>query len=439
MTSSDDRPQLQWRLPRESPLAAAELDPLIALGIDELPDGALLVFDRELRYRLARGTALRDNGMIPAQVEGRHCREAMAADRWVIYGPAYEAALRGRATSMELSAPDGERRYLVRTKPITLAGEVIGGVSVATDITELRRTQQALAASERILRLTFDSAPVGMAMLSLDREFLRVNRALCHMLDRSPQWLLEHRLADVLAPEFDEPDLAARSRLLAGEAEVSDLEKQMLRADGKPIWVLHSIGLLRDADGASLHYISQFIDITEARSAREQLRYAATHDHLTGVFDRGGFWERANRVLGHAGRGHGKLAVLFMDLDRFKEVNDTHGHQAGDQALRRIAARIRARLRADDLVARWGGDEFVALLPSLRTLEDALSLTAELHKAVAEPIELADGGSVTLTMSVGLALVDAGVSTDQATSLADEAVYRAKALGGGQTVIAGAA
>lgn len=426
------------RMRNESPLTAADLDPLIALGIDELPETTLLIFDREFRYRLVRGAAVRDNGMLPGKLEAEFCWDALPPDRWALYRPAYEAALRGQATTMELASPDEQRRYVVRTKPITLGGEVIGGVSVATEITELRRTQLTLAASERTLRLTFESAPVGMAMLSLSRQFLRVNRALCQMLGRTPEWFLEHRLTDVIDPDFDALDLAARAGLLTGASDTHQSEKRLVRADGEGIWVLHSVGLLRDAEGASVHYISQFVDITETRLARERLRHAATHDHLTGVLDRGGFWERADRVLGHAARGNGRLAVLFLDLDRFKEINDRHGHGAGDHVLRQVAERITARLRTDDLVSRWGGDEFVALLPSLRTVADARSLTAELHETVRQPIELPDGGSVTITMSVGLALLDAGVSTDRAMTLADEAVYEAKALGGGRTVIADA-
>lgn len=402
---------------------------LIALGIDEIPGAAFLVFDGDMRYVLARGAAIRDNAMDPDSLEGRRVPEALAPDRWANLQPMYEAALRGNASLKEVASPSGHRRYLVRTGPVRGdRGEILGGVSVATDVTELRRVQEALAASERTKRLTFDSAPIGMALVGLDRRFLDVNVALCRMLGRSRQWLLSHGFADVLDPTDDDLDRAARDQVLAGGGPVTT-EKRLITVDGHAIWVMHSVGLVVDDRGTPLRFVSQFADITEARHAREDMRWNATHDHLTRLPNRARFAEQLASTLAHRARTGGRIAVLFIDLDGFKAVNDTYGHVVGDDVLAEVAERIRGQLRVDDLVARYGGDEFVALLPSVRQQADAVEVADSLRRAVAAPLLAGDDGLV-VTVSIGVAVADPGARMDELMRRADAGMYRAKDAGG---------
>ncbi|MCU0300940.1 MAG: diguanylate cyclase [Candidatus Nanopelagicales bacterium] len=412
------------------------LPALLTRGIDEIPGAAVLLFDHELRYVLVRGRALRDNGVIAEEYEGRPASECLPPHRWAALEPLYRSALAGHAAVTEVEGLLPGRHYIVRTAPVRDAGgTIIGGASVATDVTELRRVQEARTAGERRLRLTFESSPIGMALESLDGWFLEVNPALCQMVGRTSDWLLSHRVADVLDPDETGPDLVTRDQVASGLVDSLAAERRLRRADGSRAWALHAIGLLTDDRGAAQHFVSHYVDITEARGARERMRHLATHDGLTGLLNREGFWTSVAPIVGHPARAGTGLAVLFIDLDDFKAVNDTLGHAVGDQVLAEIGGRIGAALRADDLVARFGGDEFVALLTAVRAPADAAVVADQLHRCVTRPIGVA-GREVHVTLSIGLTLVRPDDLAEAALKRADLSMYRAKAAGGGRTVLA---
>ena len=142
------------------------------------------------------------------------------------------------------------------------------------------------------------------------------------------------------------------------------------------------------------------------RQARETLRLQATHDPMTGLPNRAGFGEGLDRVLAHPPRAGRRLAVLFLDMDDFKAVNDEYGHAAGDRVLVTCARRIRSLLRADDLLARFGGDEFVALLTGIRGPVRCRLVAEQVHTVVRAPIPLDDGREVYVSLSIGVAMVD---------------------------------
>jgi diguanylate cyclase (GGDEF)-like protein/PAS domain S-box-containing protein len=410
---------------------------LIALGIDEIPGAAVLVFDRDLRYHLVRGEALHVNGVRPEELEGQMAPHVLPAERWANLESSYLRALAGGTATQEVDSPDGRRRYLLRTAALrNVSGEVVGGVSVASDVTELRSAERARAASEQRTRLAFESAPTGMALESLEGRFLEVNPALCQMLDRTSDWLLAHSTGDVLGEGEAGPDLIVRDRVASQLLESASGEKRLLRADGTALWVLHSIGLLTDDRGAPQQFLSHYVDITLARESRERLQHMATHDPTTGLLNRQGFWQRLRTITGHPPRGGARLAVLYLDLDDFKEVNDRLGHSTGDRVLAEVGLRIQSALRGDDPVARVGGDEFVVLLTSLREPVEAKRVADQLLERVREPIEV--GGEVLrVEMSVGIALLSPDDSADAALHRADLAMYQAKRGGGGRAVVGG--
>ena len=409
---------------------------LVALGMDEIPGAAVLVFDRDLRYLMVRGAAVRDDVVLAEELENRRAPDVLPADRWDLLRPMYEEALRGGTSIADMDSPDGARHYLIRTAPVRVpSGDVVGGVSVASDVTELRKAQQAQALSERRMRMTFESAPIGMALDS-DGAFLEVNRALCEMVGRTSEWLLREGFKGILHPADEEADRVARVEVAAGTVDSVTVEMRLVRPDGDIIWVLHSLGLLTDEVGGAPQFVSQFADITQVRHAREALRLQATHDAMTGLPDRAGFREGLDRILVHPPRAGRRLAVLFLDMDDFKAVNDEYGHAAGDRVLVTCARRIRSLLRADDLLARYGGDEFVALLTAIQDPSDARLVSEQVHSVVREPIPLEDGGEVHVSMSIGVAMVEPGETAEDAISRADKGMYRAKEAGGGSTVLA---
>ena len=198
-----------------------------------------------------------------------------------------------------------------------------------------------------------------------------------------------------------------------------------------------SLSLVSDPAGQPLYYVSQFQDVTEEQRSRLQLIEQAFHDSLTGLPNRVLFEERVGQALARARRQHSVLAVMFCDLDDFKEVNDRFGHQAGDDTLRAVAARLRGCIRETDTVARFGGDEFLFLLDGLSEPAEVEATVARIHEAMRPPHMLGDQ-RVVVGASIGVA-----IGTWESSSLetllgqADSAMYDAKAAGGGRALVFG--
>jgi len=172
--------------------------------------------------------------------------------------------------------------------------------------------------------------------------------------------------------------------------------------------------------------------LDESRAAEERIRHLAQHDPLTDLPNRALFSDRLNQALSNARRDGQHLAVMFIDLDNFKPVNDNHGHEVGDRLLQQVASRLRHSLRESDTVARVGGDEFIALLRNTSDPPDALAVAAKLAEALVEPFEI-DGRAIEVTASIGIALYpDHGTGDIELLRHADDAMYEAKRNGGNQ-------
>jgi len=306
-------------------------------------------------------------------------------------------------------------------------GQITGFVSVLRDVDDAVHDRQALARSEQRFRLAMTSAPTGMAVVGLDRRFVEVNPALCAMLGRDAEWLLAHGVADVIDPADDEGDRRTRNALLSGVIESTTRERRFRRADGSHIWVQHSIGLLRE-DGVPSSYVSQLVDVTETKEAREDLEALATHDPLTGLANRAAMNDEIARALRASRRSGRDVAVLLVDLDHFKYVNDSLGHAVGDDLLRVAAQRITDGVRAGDLVARPGGDEFVVVMRDLRGSAEALRAAERIVHAFRLPLLTGDS-ELYATASVGVAISGTDRGPEDLVRDADAALYEAKATG----------
>ena len=301
------------------------------------------------------------------------------------------------------------------------------------DVSDREQAAKRLARSEQRFRLAMLSAPTGMAVVDLDRRFVEVNPALCRMLERDQDWLLAHRVPDVLSAEDDKEDLRMRAEVLSGRTEACTGTLRMSTASGDLLVVEHSIGLLRDERGTPLSYVSQVVDVTERQQAQERLRYLATHDVLTTVANRGELMRRMGQVMTRTPRTGTIPGVLFIDLDDLKTVNDTLGHVAGDRVLVEFADRVRTVLRHDDVVARVGGDEFIVLLLGLHDIGDAEAVAAKIHGALVPPVTV-EGATLTMSASIGVAIARPGEGADALIARADVSLYRAKQTGRNRTV-----
>ena len=305
--------------------------------------------------------------------------------------------------------------------------EHVGGLVVtARDITE-RVAAEAVAteARDRFER-AFDGAPIGMALTSIDGTLVRVNAAMSEIVGRPPHTLTGRSLFGFVLDEDREHMIERATQLLDDDEALRGVELRFVRSDGEVAWARASATMLRDDAGAALHAIVHLEDVTEQRLLRERLEHAATHDPLTGLLNRAGFSSRFAAAFAAAG---GAGSVLLVDLDGFKAVNDAHGHAAGDELLRLVAGRLRGGVRAEDLVGRFGGDEFSLYAPELRDAGRAIALGEATREALGAPYEL-QAGTVRIAASVGVALLDGSVELADALAAADAAAYRAKRSGG---------
>ena len=224
----------------------------------------------------------------------------------------------------------------------------------------------------------------------------------------------------------------ALARFQASDEQVSDfsaVEVELLRKDGSTVWTEGITRLVREARTGHFLVYGVSRDITERRQQEAQTRHQAQHDGLTGLPNRSWLTERLGRALAAAdGHGH-ELGLIFLDLDHFKPVNDIHGHAVGDKLLQAAAQRMRHSLRDSDTVARFGGDEFVVLLPQVRHAGDALQIADKLRLALEQPFFI-DGQTLCISASLGLAMYPcAGADAGALMHHADQALYCSKQQG----------
>jgi diguanylate cyclase (GGDEF)-like protein/PAS domain S-box-containing protein len=333
---------------------------------------------------------------------------------------------------------DGDERWISMTRTAVRgpAGEVRCIVATGVDVTGERRAMAALSASEQRhqdslsaaeerFQQAFAKAPTGIAIVGADGRFLEVNRALAQILGREPAELVQLSFQDITHPDDLEADLDYLAQLLDGTIPGYRMEKRYLRPDGTVVWGLLNVSLLRGADGQTPHLLSHIEDITARKSRNEELDRLAHHDGLTGLANRSTVHRRVDEAL--ARRHLHDVGVLFLDLDDFKAVNDTYGHDVGDRVLSIVGRRLADVVRPGDMVGRVGGDEFVVVCePANPDVVQSIArrVTAELER----PIELAGLPTVHTGATVGAVLADISDDTASVLRRADSEMYRGKAL-----------
>jgi len=311
--------------------------------------------------------------------------------------------------------------------------------NVATSASQAEQAERHLAEmqeSEERFRSAFDLAPIGMALVSVDGRWLQVNQSLCKIVGYSEEELLKLNYQAITHPEDFAGFMYHIDEVVEGKILTHQMEKRYRHKLGHNVWVLVGVSLIRDSESNSSHLILQIQDITDRRNAEEQLVHEAFHDALTGLPNRAWFMEQLGRSLDQVKLNKDRLfAVLFLDLDRFKTINDSIGHMVGDQLLIGIAERLRHCLRPGDRIARLGGDEFTILLNGIRDANCAIEVAENIQRHVSQPFNLGGYEACTST-SIGIAFSNTDYERpEDFLRDADTAMYQAKLLGKARHVV----
>jgi diguanylate cyclase (GGDEF)-like protein/PAS domain S-box-containing protein len=410
---------------RSAELDAREKEGRVRMMADNVP-ALIAYFDaRDLTCLFANKAYAHMWGWDERSIVGRPVREVIGDAGFAEISPHIERARRGESVLYErsLKTPDG----LTRTLEVHLlpqkepSGEVRAAFVCISDISRHRQAEQAARESELRLRKFADAAHAGIVFHE-DGVITDVNDAVLRLGGYRAEDLVGSHIIQYVAPEFR---AEAIENVKAGNER--PYESEILHKDGTRIPVEFE-GRLMPFQGKMLR-LSVVRDIRRRKASQARIDYLAHHDLLTGLPNRALLLDRLQYVLAAARRREQQVALLFIDLDNFKTVNDSLGHMAGDELLKIIARRIQAALRSGDVVSRHGGDEFLVVLPDIENDHGPIPVAEKLLDAIGEPVEL-EGQSISVSPSIGISLFPRdGDNADVLIRNADAAMYLAKARG----------
>ena len=393
------------------------------------------IFDRALvgiAYTSASGAILEANQKLCAML-GYTSEELHEATMFELTHPD-DRERHGRLTQELIAGKHAfvsdQQRYLRRSgEPLWIKRKVTLAEEAAADGPCLIEVMEEVSELEERFRETFDHASVGIMHSSLDRRVLMVNRKFCDMVGYSAQELQEGSVRRIHHPEDSDADQHLEKRLVAGEIDSFSFEKRYVRKDGSIFWAHRTVSLARDETGRPKYFIRVIEDISARKQAEEELLHLAHYDALTNLPNRALFRDRLTQTLAQARRSDGLLGIMFLDLDRFKTVNDSLGHAMGDLLLKQVAHRLTACVRASDTVGRLSGDEFGIILGGLHGVADAILVAQKIVQVFSAPFRL-DDHECFVTTSIGISMFPAdGHDEEGLIKAADAAMYRVKQTG----------
>ncbi|MDT8989977.1 PAS-domain containing protein [Curvibacter sp. APW13] len=408
--------------------------------VDHLPQG-ISVFDKQMRLKCWNEHLLQ---VLDLPADSVH--EDVSFDELLMYparrgeyGPGDPAALvaQRRAAAMqfqphrlERTRPNG-RTHLIEGRPMRKDGEVVGFVTSYTDITEQKASERELRQQSNVFQTLVDNIPGGVSLFDADLKLRASNAEFARLLEFPPE-LFEGEPSLERFFRFN----AARGEYGQGDTE-TQVQQLMARARlrqphqftrTRPNGTILEVRGLPLSDGG---FVTIYTDVTEQHHAAAAIERLAHHDTLTGLANRYHLEARLDQMVADAHRRGSKLAVMFIDMDNFKGVNDTLGHAVGDRFLCEVAARLSDSVRASDVVARIGGDEFVVVLGALEQVQDATQVADKLIHALAQPIDI-DAHTLHASASVGVCFYPQdGQDRGSLMQSADIAMYHAKSAGKG--------
>jgi diguanylate cyclase (GGDEF)-like protein/PAS domain S-box-containing protein len=323
--------------------------------------------------------------------------------------------------------------FPVRTEVMAARAESGDGqyrIAWYDDLTERQAAERRAGLVQRDFEAAFHAAPHGVAIVGLDGTFLHVNQKLAEIVGYSAAELADITFQEITHPDDLDADLAQVDALLAGELDTYEMEKRYYTKGGRLIWVLLAVAIVREDDGSPRHFISQVQDISARKRLEAHTFELANRDPITSLYNRRRFEEELKRQIGRCREDGESAALLLLDLDRFKNVNDSDGHDAGDRVIREVGRTLDERVVEPNVAARIGGDEFAVILRDI-DLAQARAVAEELRVAIAA----ADTERV-CTASLGLCRLHGDVPDAETCFRAvDRAMYRAKGQGRDRVVV----
>ncbi|HYC38820.1 MAG TPA: PAS domain S-box protein [Usitatibacter sp.] len=402
--------------------------------IDSIPT-PMVYCDAGTRYRYVNHAFLGLVGLPAEQVIGRTTREVLGEERWRALEPILRRVRAGESVSTErlLGFADGHSRWMfVRLTPRQDEhGRFLGFYATTSDIHEQKVVEQELRRANAILSAHFDNTPLAVIEWDTQLAIVRWSGqaeaifgwAGCDMLGRS---------LDGWRHVYEDDQPAAREMvrgLVEGRKTNATVLMRNYRKDGSVIWVEWHSSAMHDEAGKVISILSLAQDVSSRIQAEERLQFMATHDGLTGLPNSVLLNDRLESALARARRSRNRVGVMFLDLDHFKDVNDSLGHRVGDALLKELARRIRAALRQSDLLARISGDEFVLVLEDVTDDYAPDHVARKILEEVRRPFHL-EGNEIHVSCSLGLALhPEDGADAETLLKHADAAMYHAKELG----------
>ncbi|MCZ6855627.1 MAG: diguanylate cyclase, partial [Gammaproteobacteria bacterium] len=300
---------------------------------------------------------------------------------------------------------------------------------ITKDIRELRNAEEQLLESEERFRGTFENAPIGIILVNLDGQIFRANHFAAELFGYENNSMHELHISQLVPPDERSNLKEALASLISGNETISRVERRMLRHDGLEIWANFHIVVQRSADGEAMYCIIQIADITEMKTSQRRMEHMAFFDTLTNLANRRLFNDRLSQAIDHSTRTNQDAALLYLDLDQFKRVNDTLGHEVGDTLLEKVADRLTKCVRSEDTVGRPGGDEFTILLYNVNSPTDANIVAENILDELRRPITIS-GHQLVVTTSIGIVTIpDDGTDPNLLMRNADLAMYKAKECG----------
>lgn len=414
-------------------LAQAEHD--LRMVLDSLPV-LVAYWDKQLINRMSNTAHLHWFGLEPEQMQGRHVSELIGDDLYRIVRPHLDAALAGDMQMFELDIPDakGVLRHTVTTYiPDWDHGRVKGVFVLVTDISERKAAETALLDEKERFRIILESIKDGVITTDSAGRILYLNPAAAALtgwgLEEARGEAVERIMETEISQEGEHGSSLLRDALEKRRAFNIKVEHVLVSRSGDRIPIENSAAPILDEQGGLRGAVVIFHEVGQVRAMANQMAHLAQHDALTGLPNRRRLDQIGRQMLSLAHAEQRRLAVLYLDLDGFKRVNDEYGHAVGDELLMAVTRRLSARLRPGDAIYRQGGDEFVVLMDGLETIDEAERLAARLIESCRSPVRVS-GRELAATVSVGISVFpDDAPDFDGLIQRADRAMYVAKKSG----------